>query len=114
MGKSLRHVAASRKALFGINLFPMRLFDAAELLRRGFLPGKVFIAFDFPTIGTGLDEITGIGTVAPGRFANCAELIALFMRTQVLIGMVDFFGAPHPNTPMIVHRFGWRIRSRFM
>src|SRR4029078_12045641 len=82
MGKSLRHVTASGKALFRINLFPMRLFDAAELSRRGFFPSKVFITFDFPAIGTGLYEITGIGTVAPGRFADRAKLVSLFMRSQ--------------------------------
>src|ERR1044071_7848932 len=114
MGKSLRHVTSSRKAFFGIDLLPMGLFNAAELLRRSFLSSKVFVTFDFPAVSAGLDEITGIGAMAPRRFADRTQLVLLFMRGQVFEGVVDFVGSPHPNTPVIVHRFSWRIRSRLM
>ncbi len=70
--KRLRHVTAAGKTLLRIDVFPMGLFHAAELLRRHFLAREIFVALDFPAVGSRLDEVAGVGSVAPGRPADGA------------------------------------------
>ena len=109
MGERLRHVASARKSLFRINFFPVGFFHAAEFLRGRFLAREIFVALDFPAVGAGLDEVAGIRAMAPGRLADGAELVLLFVRSQIFVSFIDLFFGGHAHAPVIVHGLGWRV-----
>jgi hypothetical protein len=109
MGKSLRHVAAPRKAFFGMDSLPMGFFHAAEFLRRRFFARKVLVTFDFPTVGSGFNEVAGVRSMTPRRFADGAELVLILVRLQIFVRFVDFLGGHDPHAPVVVHGFGRRV-----